>query len=193
MIAVQFSVCYNIIVLLVYETQGVEQMQLKDKPYVCLFVLDMYMAFRWLINTVQISFLNNNAQIRLLTSYDWVWAKASQNPYQVLSVSHILCIPLQWRHIERLKSPAYPLFAQPFIWAQIKENIKPPRQWPLCGESTGDLRIPHTKGQLHGKCFYLMTSSCVSDMFMCQINVFTTWNYWQFSVNGIVVNFSHEW
>ena len=35
----------------------------------------------------------------------------------------------------RLKSPASPLFTQPFIQAQIKENIKAPRHWPLCGNS----------------------------------------------------------
>ena len=27
------------------------------------------------------------------------------------------------------------IFAQPFIQAQIKENIKAPRHWPLCGNS----------------------------------------------------------
>ena len=32
-----------------------------------------------------------------------------------------------------LKSPASPLFTQPFIQAQIKENIKAPHHWPLCG------------------------------------------------------------
>ena len=31
----------------------------------------------------------------------------------------------------RLKSPASPLSSQPFIQAEIKENIKVPRQWPL--------------------------------------------------------------
>ena len=30
------------------------------------------------------------------------------------------------------------LFTQPFIQAQIKENIKAPRHWPLCGEFTGE-------------------------------------------------------
>ena len=30
----------------------------------------------------------------------------------------------------RLKSPASPLFTQPFIKAHIKENIKAPRHWP---------------------------------------------------------------
>ena len=31
--------------------------------------------------------------------------------------------------------------------AQIKENIKAPRHWPLCGEFTGDRWIPRTNGQ----------------------------------------------
>ena len=59
----------------------------------------------------------------------------------------------------RLKSPALRVFTQPFIQVQIKENIKAPRHWPLCGEFTGDRWNPLTKGQLSGKCFHLMTSS----------------------------------
>ena len=43
----------------------------------------------------------------------------------------------QWAG-SRLKSPASRLFTQPFIRAQIKENIKAPRHWPLCGEFTGE-------------------------------------------------------
>ena len=39
------------------------------------------------------------------------------------------------------------VFTQPFIYAQIKENIKAPRHWPLWGEFTGDRWIPRTKGQ----------------------------------------------
>ena len=42
-----------------------------------------------------------------------------------------------------------------------------PRHWPLCGEFTGDRWITCTKGQQHGKCFHLMTSSC---------NVISKWN-----------------
>ena len=34
-----------------------------------------------------------------------------------------------------------------FIRAQIKENTKAPRHWPLCGEFTGDRWIPHRNGQ----------------------------------------------
>ena len=47
---------------------------------------------------------------------------------------------LRWR----LKSPAYQVFAQPFVQALLKENIKAPRHWPLWGEFTGDRSIPLT-------------------------------------------------
>ena len=42
----------------------------------------------------------------------------------------------------RLKSPASRLFILSFIQAQIKENIKAPRHWPLCGEFTGIGEFP---------------------------------------------------
>ena len=51
------------------------------------------------------------------------------------------------------------LLTQPFIQAQIKENTKAPRHWPLWGEFTDDRWIPRTKGQQRGKYFHLMTSS----------------------------------
>ena len=46
--------------------------------------------------------------------------------------------PLQWRHDGHdgvFKSPASPLFTQPLIHVQFKENTKAPRHWPLCGNS----------------------------------------------------------
>ena len=49
---------------------------------------------------------------------------------------------VQWR----LKSPASRVFTQSFIQAQIKENIKAPRHWPLSGKLTRDRWIPRTKG-----------------------------------------------
>ena len=52
-----------------------------------------------------------------------------------------------------LKSPVSRLFTQPFTRAHIKENIKAPGHWPLCGEFTGDRWIPRTNGQQPGKCF----------------------------------------
>ena len=45
----------------------------------------------------------------------------------------------------RLRSPASRLFTQPFIRAQIKENFKAPRHWPLCGEFTGTGEFPAQK------------------------------------------------
>ena len=61
-------------------------------------------------------------------------------------------VTLQWGHNERdgvsnHQSPASRLFTQPFIQAQIKENIQAPRHLPLWGEITGDRWFPHTKGQ----------------------------------------------
>ena len=41
-----------------------------------------------------------------------------------------------------LKSPALRLFTRPFIQTQIKENIKAPRHWPLCGEFIGTGEFP---------------------------------------------------
>ena len=54
----------------------------------------------------------------------------------------------------RLKLPASPLFTHLLIQAQIKENIKAPCHWPMCGGFTGHWCIPRTKGQWRGKCFH---------------------------------------
>ena len=40
------------------------------------------------------------------------------------------------------KSPASWLFTQSFIQTQIKENIKVPRHWSLCGDSPGTGEFP---------------------------------------------------
>ena len=47
--------------------------------------------------------------------------------------------PLRWRHDERDG-----VYSVAFIQTQIKENIKAPCRWPLCGEFTGDRWIPRT-------------------------------------------------
>ena len=59
---------------------------------------------------------------------------------------YIITMTSQWARM-RLKSPASRLYTQVFIQAQIEENIKSPRHWPLWGEFTGDRWIPRTKGQ----------------------------------------------
>ena len=43
-----------------------------------------------------------------------------------------------WLGRWRLKTPASWLFIQPFVEAQIKENIKAPYSWSFLGETTGD-------------------------------------------------------
>ena len=58
----------------------------------------------------------------------------------------------------RLKTPVSRLFAQPFIRAHIKENIKALRHWLLWGETTDDRWIH--KGTVTRKMLHLMTSSC---------------------------------
>ena len=63
----------------------------------------------------------------------------------------------------RLKSPASRLFSQPIIQTQIKENIKAPRRWPLCGEFTGDRPVTR-------KMFPFDDVIMVKDM--------TLWGYW---------------
>ena len=60
----------------------------------------------------------------------------------------------------RLKSPASRLFTQLFIQMQIKENIKAPASLAFVWGIHRDRWIPRTKGQLRGKFFHLMTSSC---------------------------------
>ena len=81
-----------------------------------------------------------------------------------------ITVTWQWTRW-RLKSPASRLFTQSFIQAQIKENIKVPRHWPLCGEFTGHRWIPRTNGQLRGKYFHLMMSPWLSVNFDIKICV----------------------
>ena len=54
-------------------------------------------------------------------------------------------IVTSWWARWRLKSRKAGLFTQPLVQAQIKENIKAPRHWPLWGGFTGDRRISHTQ------------------------------------------------
>ena len=52
------------------------------------------------------------------------------------------------------------IVCSPFVQAQMKDNMKAQRHWPLWGEFIGDRWIPRTKGQYRGKCLHLMTSPC---------------------------------
>ena len=74
------------------------------------------------------------------------WEIICVNPRFLGSISHVaytshITLTSKWLRW-RLKSPVSRLFTQPFIRAQIKENIKAPRHWPLCGEFTGTGEFP---------------------------------------------------
>ena len=61
--------------------------------------------------------------------------------FKIEETTHTTTVTSQWTRW-RLKSPALPLFTQPLIQAQIKENSKAPRHWPLCGEFAGTGEFP---------------------------------------------------
>ena len=59
-------------------------------------------------------------------------------------------LALQWRHNERdgvSNHQPHRCLLNGLFNAQIKENIKAVRHWPLWGEFTGERWIPRTKGQ----------------------------------------------
>ena len=95
-------------------------------------------------------------------SYVWDALLPSNATWHPLIRMWLITLASQWARW-RLESPVSGLFTQMFNHVQIKENIKAPRHWPLCGEFTGDRWIPRTEGQKRGKCFHLMTSSCQPD------------------------------
>ena len=72
---------------------------------------------------------------------DWLVARVGVGTVTVTSQG------ARWR----LKSPAPRLLTQPFIQAQIKENIKAPRNWHLCGEFTSNAEYVFTWWRHHGR------------------------------------------
>ena len=52
---------------------------------------------------------------------------------------------LQWQQKERLKSSAFRLLTQPYVQAQIKENITDPRHWLCDGNSPVTGEFPAQK------------------------------------------------
>ena len=85
---------------------------------------------------MNLSSLKNKRQFVTL-----VLTESNLSTSSLVSVDLLFIYSLQWRLVQwarwRLKSPAS-VFTQPFIQAQMKENIKALRHWPLWGEFTGD-------------------------------------------------------
>ena len=93
-----------------------------------------------------------------LCSADYVFRNAQVSTwiltvpkFQLTLLAALFCLVrtiLQWRHngCDGVSNHAVSrLFTQPFIQALIKEIIKAPCHWPLCGKFTGDRPVnsPH--------------------------------------------------
>ena len=101
--------------------------------------------------------------IKYIESESWIWMYV-QRIWQG-------CLTLQWRHNEpdgvsihwRL------FFTQPFVQAQIKENLKAPRHWHLWKEFyRWSVNFPH-KRPVTRKYFHLMTPSSEKVTISCII------------------------
>ena len=72
------------------------------------------------------------------------------------------CHPLHWRHHDHDGVSNHQPHACLLncLFRRRSKKISKLRVTGLCVGIHRDRWIPHTKGQLRGKCFYLMTSSC---------------------------------
>ena len=86
----------------------------------------------------------------VVAAWHSMWPICPYSPRLFTDTGEIARLPLaekihftvtSWWARWRLKSSVSRLFTQPFIQAQINENIIAPRHWPLCGEVTGHLWI----------------------------------------------------
>ena len=107
------------------------------------------MTSLWLCRLVLLSQRMHSWHIITTHEYRRIRKSGHEATY-VCNQNRIITVTSQWTRW-RIESPAPPLFTliltQPFVQAQIKQNIQPPRHWPFWGEFIGDRWIPHTKGQ----------------------------------------------
>ena len=75
----------------------------------------------------------------------WLYGSGSEFIFSPMpSWNWIVTVTSKWTSW-RPKSPASRLFTQTFVQAQIKENIKAPRYWPLWGNSSVTSEFPTHK------------------------------------------------
>ena len=77
----------------------------------------------------------------LRTDHSHIWWNYKSHVQYSIHTFCVITLTSSWPRW-RLKSPALWLFTQPFIQTQIKENLKAPRHWLLCGEFTGTGLFP---------------------------------------------------
>ena len=135
-----------------------------------------------------------------------MWSGAILPWFNLSSLLHIymcVCVCVHYSDVMMglMASPitrASQLFTRPFIQAEIKENIKAPRHWRLCGEFTGDRWIPLTKGQLRKMfpfddvimvcvcvCVHIWWSNLITTVYMIQYITMlgheqTLWRLWNY-------------
>ena len=80
-----------------------------------------------------ITFLSIRNWIMIITPNHTPWVVLYVITCQNRLLEFIFITMTSWWARWRLKSPASPLFAQRLVLLQIKENIKAPCRWPLCG------------------------------------------------------------
>ena len=125
----------------------------------------------WMSNRLQIMLIyacespgTNNAHQNICFNSLSSWLISIEFDNYVLSdvsffIVEFITVTPWWARLS-VKSPESRVFTQPFVQAQIKENIKALRHWRLWGAFTGDpVKSPH-KGPVTRKCVHLMTSSC---------------------------------
>ena len=87
----------------------------------------------------------------LLFFFHFCWNTGYPAAKTIINTKGILMFTIHYSDVLmarwRLKSPALPLFTQPFVQEEINENTKAPRRWHLCEEFTGDWWIPRTNVQ----------------------------------------------
>ena len=92
----------------------------------------------WLYqHTIANGFNKPQGRLKWLKSEEWRspgrhWWGTRPTPGPTSILSSCLTGKSKWARWH-LRSPTWRLFTQPFIQAPIKENIKAPRHWPLCG------------------------------------------------------------
>ena len=79
-----------------------------------------------------------------------IWDMALESYHCLMWMDHTDSVFQQYHYsdviMSAMASQISGVFTQSFVRAQIKENIKALRHWPLTGEFTGDRWIPRTKG-----------------------------------------------
>ena len=100
--------------------------------------------------------------------------------YMCIQVSDVFYISLQWCHNDRVGVSNHQLRHCLFNRLFRRRSKKTSKLRVTGGEFTGHRWIPRTKSRWRGKCFNLMTSSCV---FTFKIYKQSTWVTWSWKIS----------